>query len=112
MNLLKLSSAVALTAALVAPAAPAGAAGVTFLSRSGQQSYFAAGVHGYPSRELPRPRVIRDEVPRAVILDDDRPRVWRETSRLDYPPPRTIRHGDRLDVLPGHYHYHSTGYWD
>jgi hypothetical protein len=86
-------------------------AGVWFFSRSGQDSYFAAGVHGYDKPDPAPARSLGTSIRRIGIrYSGDRP-VWRETSVLEYEPAAMIPHGDHYDVVPGRYEYRSSGYW-
>lgn len=40
------------------------------------------------------------------------PRVWHDTSHLDYHAPSVVPHRGHLDYVPGHYDLHRTGHWD
>src|SRR5687768_8275697 len=115
MTLLSKTVSTAILVILLLPfTASTADAQVTFLSRSGQDSYFAAGTHGYRPDFTPR-RLIRDPdraYDRSVyIVDEDDP-VWRETRYYEYRPTRVIQHGAHDHVIPGRYHYHSSGQWD
>ena len=86
---------------------------VTFFSRSGQDSHFAAGVHGYGKQPDSAARQDTDFVhPRRAGASGSRGPVWREASYYEYRPAKAVRHGDHYDVVPGGYHYHRFGYWD
>lgn len=106
-------SAITLAAVLPTLTPQAADAGVWFFSRSGQDSHFAAGVHGYDKPDANHSRVRTGSISqvRYIGYDGDRP-VWRERAQLDYYPTTVTRHGDHLDVAPGRYRYESTGYWD
>ena len=39
------------------------------------------------------------------------PGWYHNTGHYDYHPPSYRWHGDHVDYVPGHLHYHDTGHW-
>lgn len=110
-NVLKTAACAAALAGGLLPVTGA-VAGVWFFSRSGKDSYFAAGVHGYNEPAAERPvRSAGDQLVRNRYEVERRP-VWHETSRLDYAPGAVIRRGDHVLLTPDRYHFESDGYGD
>ena len=113
MHVPKLASAAALAGLLVAFPPSDADAQVTFFSRSGRDSHFAAGVHGYGKYPDSAPRRDAGSVrSRHVRIEDRSGPVWRESSYLEYRPATAVPHGDHYDLVPGRYRYRSYGYWD
>ncbi len=38
--------------------------------------------------------------------------TYHDTSHYDYHPGYVLPHGNHLDVVPGHYHFHRDGHYD
>lgn len=113
MDVPKLASAAVLAGGLFALAPNDADAQVTFFSRSGRDSHFAAGVHGYGKYPDSSPGRNVDSVRHGQVRYDDHPGpVWREKSYFEYQPATVVPHGSHYDVVPGRYRYRSYGYWD
>lgn len=102
----------ALLAGGLAAATPADVeAGVWFFSKSGQDSYFAAGTHGYNEPSDEDAQAATSRVSLRTVPVYRRP-AWHERRAYDYYPPVAVPHGNHYDVVPGWYDYSRYGYWD